>query len=50
LLFDEPMAAWSAYGIPGEPAGVLLDRSGHERRRWLGAFDTGEVLEAARSL
>ncbi len=50
LLFDEPMTAWSAYGIPGQPAGVLLDRSGHERRRWLGAFDTAEVLEAARSL
>ena len=50
LLFDEPMAAWSTYGIPGQPAGVLLDRSGHERRRWLGAFDTAEVLETARSL
>ena len=50
VLFDEPMAAWSAYAIPGQPAGVLLDRDGRERGRWLGAFDTAEVLAAARAL
>ena len=50
VLFDEPMAAWGAYAIPGQPAGVLLDTAGRERRRWLGAFDTGEVLAAARAL
>ena len=50
VLFDEPMAAWSAYGIPGQPAAVLLDRSGRERGRWLGAFDTREVLDRARDL
>jgi hypothetical protein len=50
VLFDEPMAAWDAYGIPGQPAAVLLDRDGHERGRWLGAFDTREVLAAARDL
>ena len=26
VLFDEPMAAWNAYAIPGQPAGVLLAR------------------------
>ena len=50
VLFDEAMQAWSAYAIPGQPAGILLDRSGRERGRWLGAFDTAEVLAAARSL
>ena len=50
VLFDEPMAAWSAYGIPGQPGAVLLDRDGRERNRWLGAFDTRLALEAARSL
>jgi thiol-disulfide isomerase/thioredoxin len=50
VLFDEPMAAWNAYAIPGQPAAVLLDRSGRERGRWLGAFDTAEVLDAARAL
>ena len=50
MLFDEPMAAWNAYAIPGQPAAVLLDRSGRERGRWLGAFDTAEVLDAARAL
>ena len=50
VLFDEAMQAWSAYAIPGQPAGILLDRSGRERARWLGAFDTAEVLAAARSL
>jgi thiol-disulfide isomerase/thioredoxin len=50
VLFDEPMAVWEAYAIPGQPAGVLLDRDGRERARWLGAFDPGEVLAAARDL
>jgi thiol-disulfide isomerase/thioredoxin len=50
VLFDEPMAAWNSYAITGQPAAVLLDRSGHERRRWLGAFDTAEVLDAVRAL
>ena len=26
MAFDEPMAVWEAYAIPGQPAGVLLDR------------------------
>lgn len=50
ILFDEPMAAWEAYAIPGQPAGILLDREGRERGRWLGAFETAEVLAAARAL
>jgi thiol-disulfide isomerase/thioredoxin len=50
VLFDEAMEAWGAYAIPGQPAGILLDRSGHERGRWLGAFETAEVLAAAREL
>jgi thiol-disulfide isomerase/thioredoxin len=50
VLFDEPMQVWSAYAIPGQPAGILLDREGRERGRWLGAFDTAEVLAAARAL
>ena len=50
VLFDEAMDAWGAYAIPGQPAGILLDRSGRERGRWLGAFDTAEVLAAARDL
>jgi thiol-disulfide isomerase/thioredoxin len=50
VLFDEPMAAWEAYRIPGQPAGVLLDRDGRERGRWLGAFDPADVLAAARGL
>jgi thiol-disulfide isomerase/thioredoxin len=50
ILFDEPMSAWAAYAIPGQPVGVLLDRDGRERARWLGAFDTADVLAAARGL
>ena len=50
LLFDEPMAAWEAYAIPGQPVAVLLDREGHERRRWHGPFDPAEALTAARAL
>jgi hypothetical protein len=29
---------------------LLLDRDGYERGRWLGRFDTAEVLAAARAL
>jgi thiol-disulfide isomerase/thioredoxin len=50
IVFDEPMAVWEAYAIPGQPAGVLLDREGRERARWLGAFDPADVAAAARSL
>jgi thiol-disulfide isomerase/thioredoxin len=50
VLFDEAMEAWGAYAIPGQPAGILLDRSGRERGRWLGAFETAEVVDAARGL
>ena len=50
MLFDEPMAAWRAFAIPAQPAFVLLDRSGRERRRWLGALQPAEVLNAAREL
>ena len=50
LLFDESMAAWEAYRIPGQPGAVLLDRGGRERARWLGAFNTREALNAARAL
>ena len=50
MLFDEPMTVWSAYAIPGQPAAVLLDRDGIERRRWLGPFDPAVVLQAADAL
>ena len=50
VLFDEPMTVWRAYGIPGQPGAVLLDRDGRERDRWIGAFDPAEVLAAARAL
>lgn len=44
------MAAWEAYAITGQPAGVLLDRDGRERGRWLGRFDPADMLAAAKSL
>ena len=50
IVFDEPMAVWEAYAIPGQPAGVLLDRAGRERARWLGAFDPAAVVATARAL
>jgi thiol-disulfide isomerase/thioredoxin len=50
IVFDEPMGVWEAYAIPGQPAGVLLDRQGRERARWLGAFDPDAVVAAARAL
>jgi hypothetical protein len=50
LLFDESMSVWTAYKIPAQPGAVLLDRSGRERARWRGAFDTNPALEAAREL
>jgi hypothetical protein len=50
VLFDESMASWQHYAIVGQPAAVLLDRSGHERGRWAGPFDSAEVLQAASEL
>lgn len=50
VLFDESMASWEHYAIPGQPAAILLDTEGRERGRWLGAFDTQLALDAAREL
>jgi hypothetical protein len=50
VLFDESMAAWHSYRIPGQPGAVLLDRDGRRRGRWLGGFDTRLALDAARAL
>ena len=50
VLFDEPMKAWDAYGLVGQPHAILLDRDGRERGRWIGAFDPAEAVEAARAL
>jgi thiol-disulfide isomerase/thioredoxin len=50
VLFDESMAVWEHYGIPGQPGAILLDSEGRERGRWLGAFDTQLALDAARDL
>lgn len=47
VLFDEPEAAWEAYGIGPQPAAVLLDDAGRERRRWYGPVAADEVLAAA---
>ena len=50
VLFDESMASWEHYGIPGQPGAILLDTEGVERGRWHGAFDTQLALDAARDL
>ena len=50
VLFDESMASWEHYRIPGQPGAILLDPKGVERGRWLGAFDPQLALEAAREL
>ena len=50
VLFDESMASWQHYRIPGQPGAILLDTDGRERGRWHGAFDTQLALDAARAL
>ena len=50
VLFDESMASWEHYAIPGQPGAVLLDTEGVERGRWHGAFDPQLALDAARDL
>ncbi len=48
VLYDEPEAAWKAYRVGPQPTGVLLDKDGREQQRWVGAFETDEVLAATR--
>lgn len=50
MVFDESMAVWQAYGIPAQPAAVLLDRSGRERDRWYGPVANDVLLAGAREL
>jgi len=47
MLWDRTFQSWRAVGILGQPAAILLDRQGQEVKRWLGAFDEGEVLRLA---
>lgn len=50
LVFDEPHTVWEAYGIPAQPAAVLLDQDGRERDRWYGPVTNDVLLERAREI
>lgn len=44
------MKAWNADGLVGQPHAIVLDRSGRERGRRIGAFDPAEAVDGAWAL
>lgn len=48
MLWDPSFRSWRELGVAGQPAAILVNRSGEEVARWLGPFDESRVLELAR--
>ncbi len=46
-VWDRDATSWRAFRVSSTPAAILLDRRGHELRRWFGPFDQAEVLRLA---
>jgi len=50
MIWDESFATWEHYGVRGQPAAILVDRTGNPIQGWTGRFDFDEVLELTASL
>ncbi|GEM_PF-1519731 len=50
MLFDESQESWGSLRIPAQPAAILLDADGMERKRWFGPLPLKEVTGALASL
>jgi thiol-disulfide isomerase/thioredoxin len=50
MLYDSSFDSWSHFGVNGQPAAILFDRSGAAREGWFGPFDEQVVLDKARAL
>jgi hypothetical protein len=50
MYWDSGYASWSAYGVAGQPAAVLLDRTGAVAGRWVGELDISQVERALAKL
>lgn len=46
-VWDADASSWRAFRVASTPAAVLLDRQGHELKRWFGPFDEAEALRLA---
>ena len=44
MLWDPSFESWIHFGIPGQPAGVLLDADGSVIDAWLGPIPEDRVL------
>ena len=50
MLWDESFESWVHFGIPGQPAGVLLDADGYVIDAWLGPIPEQQVLDTLTTL
>ncbi|MDW3215076.1 MAG: TlpA disulfide reductase family protein [Ilumatobacteraceae bacterium] len=48
MYWDETYESWSAFGITGQPAAVMLSADGEVVAEWRGVFPEDEVLALAR--
>ncbi len=50
MLWDPSFESWIHFGIPGQPAGVLLDADGNVVDTWLGPIPEERVLDTLTTL
>lgn len=50
MLWDPSFESWVHFGVPGQPAGVLLDADGFVIDGWLGPIPEDRVLDTIAGL
>jgi hypothetical protein len=43
MYWDKSGKSWDYFGVPGQPAALLLDKEGNVVASWTGFLDTKEV-------
>lgn len=48
MFWDSGFESWDGFEVWGQPASILVSRSGTKLKRWVGAMNDEERAEAAR--
>jgi thioredoxin-related protein len=50
MYWDESFASWDYFGVAGQPAAILMDKTGKPVKTWSGFLDTKKVLAEVKKL